>query len=76
VKLFLLKRTDEAPGGEWDCNNGFVVRAETTEKARWLCSLNPGEEGPKTWVNPEYSTCEEILPTGEEGIILEDFRSG
>ena len=96
MKLWILERTEDAPGGEYDCANGFVVRAESEPRARelisisrerWSCVRNDctkfefetpfyGDEGSETWLNPEFSTCTELVPDGETEIILVDFNAG
>lgn len=69
--------------GPEDCAWGFVVRAETEEEARQLASTQAGDEkhypvdrANVAWTDPAYSTCEELLPAGEPGIIIRDFLNG
>ena len=81
MKLWLLvARNDlpdkwqENPWEPWyDKSFGFVIRAETEERARSI----PGgvEHFDDAWINPKYSTCIELLPEGYEGIVLEDFHA-
>lgn len=65
---------------------GFVVRAETEDEARKLANANGGDEtGPITehvyrtggdpWLDPSQSTCVELTPEGEAGVILRDYAS-
>lgn len=54
---------------------GFVVRANTEKEARKLASKECGEEKTEAWLNPEYSTCVELLQEGESMIILRDFAA-
>jgi hypothetical protein len=90
MKLYLLKRTGKGPGGEYDVADGFIVRAEDEQTAREIAAapIGPilggetefpirawGDEGPETWLNPKFSTCEEIIPDGEPGIIIRDFNA-
>ena len=63
---------------------GFVVRAETEADARQFAHEGAGEEnyGPSIftrtpatkspWLDPAYSTCDELLSEGEAGIVIED----
>lgn len=62
---------------------GFVVRAETEEEARDFAHDEAGDEnlGGKTtnttqpWKDARYSTCTELLPDGEAGVVMQDFAS-
>lgn len=63
---------------------GFVVRARDEESARKFAHESAGDEnrgeflGKKVaatttpWLDPRYSTCEELKQRGEEGVILCD----
>lgn len=77
MKLWLLKpatRGDERWG--YDCAYGFVVRAETELDARELAAEEHGDEGVKSWIRPEDTTCEELLPEGSAQVVLRDFHAG
>lgn len=59
---------------------GAVVRAETEKQARAM--VEPGDEGGRLywmkykknpWLDPEMSTCEELAPNGDAGLIIKDF---
>lgn len=66
---------------------GMVVRAESEEEARQFAhesasDENRGEflrqkiantEGP--WLDPKYSTCDELSEHGEPGVLLQDIHS-
>lgn len=66
---------------------GFVVRAETEEEARDFAHAEAGAEnrgqflGEKTantkmpWKDARYSTCTELLPDGESGVVMQDFAA-
>jgi hypothetical protein len=65
---------------------GFVVRAESEELARKFAHAEAGAENhygliypnAKTdcpWLDPAYSTCEELLSDGDAGVILRDLWS-
>jgi len=66
---------------------GFVIRAETEEKARKLAHKNARNEKyayldrendikKETWIEPKYTYCKEILAEGEEEIIQSEIVSG
>lgn len=65
---------------------GFVVRAETEEEARKLANDDGGDEtgpysqkvyrtGGNPWLDPKYSSCEELTADGASGVVIRDFRS-
>lgn len=66
---------------------GFVVRAETEKAARRFAHDRAGDEnrgeflGSKIadtnspWLDVKYSTCTELLPEGEAGVVMRDFAS-
>ena len=65
---------------------GFVVRAETEAQARELANKDGGDEtggvnhsvyrtGGDPWLDEEFSTCIELTPDGELGVIIKDFAS-
>ena len=66
---------------------GFVVRAEDESSARKFAHEDAGTENRGTflgldvaetdspWLDPDYSTCEELSPEGPEGIVMRDFAS-
>lgn len=91
-RLWLLRPIEELPEDidpwcPWyDKTFGFVVRADTEEKARQIANDNGGAEvnelmtgwnrtGAKPWLNPKESTCVELTADGEEGVIIEDVHS-
>lgn len=78
-KLWLIKAIESAP--PWhppiDRCFGFVVEAPDEHSAREIASCNSGEETLKhydAWSNPILSTCIELVPTGNPGVILSDER--
>ena len=82
MKLWLLRPITKKKGGPWDPwydkSFGFVVRAETEEKAREIADENAGDENhdeKHPWLNSYYSVCEELLKKGKEEIIMKDFAS-
>ena len=91
--LWLLRPVMELPDSDnpwlpcYDKCFGFVVRAETEEKARTLAHRNGGDEnrgefGGKQvsdtttpWLDSQYSTCEKLEESGVSEVIISDFRS-
>ncbi len=77
----------ESPWEPWyDKTFGFVVRAETEADARALANANGSHEtgpisreiyriGGDPWLDPLFSTCEELTPEGRAEVILMDHRS-
>ena len=53
-----------------------IVRAEDEESARRWANHVGGEEtiDHQPWLDAKYSTCEELLPDGEEGLIIRNVR--
>ena len=78
---------DDNPWNPWyDKAFGFVVRATDRAQARALANKAGGDEtgptshsvyrhGGDAWLHPKYSTCEELIAEGPEGVVLRDFRS-
>lgn len=61
----------------YDVHSGFVVRAETEDEARDFANKevsNEREYG--LWLNPVFSTCVQLNPDGEPGVILKDYYEG
>ena len=82
MKLWILlpiHRDGFDPWEPWyDKAFGFVVRAETENEARQFANRNAGDENwdDKTpWLDGKYSTCDELVPNGEAGVVLRDFNA-
>lgn len=86
VKLWILSPVDyldreTSPWEPWyDKAFGFVVRAENEAEARALASSNGGREvsednNPRSWLDPELSTCTELTQHGPSAVIIRDFAS-
>ncbi len=75
MKIFLLECIPDTEPWKpaYDRVHSFVIRAENEMHAREIASRNRGDEGPVAWLNPEFSTCNEILPTGKASVIASDF---
>ena len=91
MKLYLLRPVKDLPkddnpwGWAFDPVFGFVIRAESEFGARCWANENKSDEGEdinhredafnNPWLYAKYSTCVELLPEGDEGIVLMDLRS-
>lgn len=92
MRLWLLRPNDcligDNPWEPWyDKAFGFVVRAETEQRARELAHAQGGDEsrgtflGRKTaetntpWLDEKYSSCEPLADDGDEGVVMMDFHS-
>ena len=82
MKLFLLRPIEGLENNPWkpwyDKAFGFVVRAETEERAREIANESSGDEKEKhinPWLDSTLSTCYELLPDGEEDLIIVDFHA-
>jgi hypothetical protein len=74
MKLWLLKRIDGANFGEFE---GFVIRANSEMEARQLantCGEHESFQAAETWLNPAYTTCDELTTDGEAEIVLDAFK--
>ena len=66
---------------------GFVVRAETEAEARDMAHADAGHENrgeflndkiadtKEPWKDGKYSTCVELLPAGQAGVVISDFAA-
>lgn len=76
MNLYLLE-----PVKDWKpwCNKcfGMVIRAKNETVARELAELNGGDEIQdeiEPWLNPKQTTCVQIITSGEEEVILRNYR--
>jgi hypothetical protein len=86
MKLWILRvnedRSVEYPDPwhpSYDKFHGFLIRAESEERARILADRNGGDEnnkGQHPWLNSEFSTCEELSVDGVEEILISDYLAG
>jgi len=86
MKLWLLRPHDRNHPrfDDWDTYQGFVISAETPEQARRIAQESGGAETHANnytdrfpaWIDPAYSSCVELEPTAEPGIIISDFNAG
>ena len=82
MKLWILRPITKKRNSPWDPwydkSFGFVIRAETEEKARKIADENAGDENHDAkhpWLNSLYSNCKELLSDGKESLIMKDFAS-
>ncbi len=85
AKLWLLRPVeglpkDDNPWHPWcDKAHGFVIRTETEEEARKMANEDGKPEvGPQgdPWLDAKYSSCVELTPEGEAGVIICDYQGG
>lgn len=83
MKLYILKPQtnlpeDNNPWNPWyDKLHGIVVSAEDEGRARRLAQLKGKDESGlgNVWLDENYTTCVELIPTEESKIIIMDYRS-
>lgn len=83
MKLFILRPAGNLPETDspwvpwYDKSFGFVIRAETEERAREIADSNAEDENrhKKPWLDAKYSTCVELLPDGREELVMLDLAS-
>ena len=89
MKLWLLRPKDGSPHWDkwYDKAFGFVVRAETEQRARELAADEAGAEDwsesssrddehqHNPWLISGCSTCEELSAGGSEEVVVRDFAS-
>lgn len=81
MKLYLLRPRENLTDSPWepwyDKAFGFVVRAEDEKTARTIANGDSGDERwqqeQNPWLDESLSTCVELLPEGEQGIVIKDF---
>lgn len=76
MKLYLLGVKNRKGWPTYDSAWGFVVRAEEEIYARHVASCSCGDEGASAWLDETRTSCQELLPDGEEEMILRDFNAG
>jgi len=80
---------DDNPWEPWyDKIFGFVIRATNEDEARQFAHKNAGEENrgecgefsqkrvtntATPWLDSKYTTCDELIPEGVPGLIMQDF---
>ncbi len=73
MKLYLLRPNPWYAQGQATKKQvapGFVIRADNALRAREIADKETGNlYEPLTWLDETYSTCVELNPDGQEGII-------
>lgn len=85
MKLWILRaRDEELPANdnpwcaEFDMNYSMVIRAETENRARQLAHEQTGHENDdgEPWLDPKYTTCQELTADGGEEVVCVDYKRG
>lgn len=53
----------------------FIVRADTQLSAHRFASEKPGSEGGFVWLDDKLTTCAELTPEGDAGIVMVHFTN-
>jgi len=62
-----------SPWEPWyDKTFGMIVRAVSERSARSIAAQGCAYEGEEAWLNSDYSTCIELVPEGNAGVIMVD----
>lgn len=83
MRLWILRPVEGLPENDdpwepwYDKAVGFVVRAETEAAARRLANAQAGDENSHAavWLDRAVSTCVELTPEGDEGVVLRDYMA-
>jgi hypothetical protein len=75
MKIWKLE-LEVVDGSIYDVAFGFVIMAETKERARILASRTCGDEGKEPWLDSKLSSCKEVKLGKTERIILRDYNAG
>ncbi len=73
MHLWLVKRIGPVDYDEYE---GFLIRAESEQRAREMAEAKRADEEKGTWADPERSSCTLVTAEGAEEILLEDFNAG
>jgi hypothetical protein len=80
MKLWLLEpnsnlKPEADPWMPWfDKIHRFVIRARDEKSAREIASEHSRDEQREVWLDPFFSSCTELKPKGDVGIVCQDFR--
>lgn len=84
--VFQMPENDNPWEPWYDKSFGFVICADSEEEARQLAHANAGDENrgeflssktadtKQPWIDPKYSTCVELTPAHEKGVVIQDFH--
>ena len=79
MHFYLLRHiADTEHKGEYDCAQGFVVRAKGPKAARQIASNDcfHADYSKKDWLNPKLTTCKRLHEHGAAKVIMVDFLNG
>ena len=77
--MIIYKLKNLVENSQWDCNQGFIIRAASEDEARSLAQEQIADEkytNEEFWHCPKCSSCEEVVINDIPKIILTDFLSG
>lgn len=72
MALYLLHRLNRV---DWDENEGFVIRAPNSQKAREMANAEFAAEG-AIWEDHDLVACDKISVSGMNCVILKSFNAG
>lgn len=81
MKLWILEPIYSEYHHEYDCALGFIIRAESEKEAKQYAQNQHGDESINTkyWIDYNLSSCKELTPDGNPGVIIvimRDFNNG
>jgi hypothetical protein len=62
--------------GGYDTHRGFVIRAEDAVQAVIVADKNASRDSYQDWLDPNQTTCVEVVTQGDAGVILAAFDAG
>jgi len=78
MKLWILRPINDNQGAwiPWyEKAFGFVICARNEKEARLLAAEDSGDEGRRSWLDDEQSSCVELTISENSKIIIKDFAS-
>ncbi len=76
VYLLRAQKGHEDECGSYDECNGFVIRAESEQRARDMAAGAAWDEGKDFWIDPARSYCLPLPVDGAEEIVMSDTHPG
>ena len=64
--------TDLDEWNVWDRYYGFVIQAYTEDEARGFAAREASSEGAEVWINSAKTSCVELKPGTEAGIVISE----
>lgn len=75
MKLYKIEAINGAY--DWDCYDGFIIRASSEEAARQIAESKYRRDEPKGfWLDSEHSSIEEVFVDGREEVVLSSYVAG